>query len=81
MPLLAPVTMISLGTLIADEIQYPGRSHDKAVTQFGSFQCSLSITLPSKDKDNLITPMKPLEMEAKEADLAALFCKKTFRCV
>lgn len=23
--------------------------------------------------------MKPLEMEAKEADLAALFCKKTFK--
>ena len=32
-----------------------------------------------EDKDNLITPMKPLEMEAKEADLAALFCKKTFK--
>ena len=31
------------------------------------------------DKENLITPMKPLEMEAKEADLAALFCKKTFK--
>lgn len=31
------------------------------------------------DKDNLITPMKPLEMEAKECDLAALFCKDTFK--
>ena len=32
-----------------------------------------------EDKDCLITPMKPLEMEAKEADLAALFCKNTFK--
>ena len=32
-----------------------------------------------EDKDNLITPMKPLEMEAKEEDLAALFCKNTFK--
>lgn len=31
------------------------------------------------DKENLITPMKPLEMEAKEEDLAALFCKNTFK--
>lgn len=31
------------------------------------------------DRDNLITPMKPLEMEAKECDLAALFCKDTFK--
>lgn len=31
------------------------------------------------DKENLITPMKPLEMEAKEKDLAALFCKNTFK--
>lgn len=31
------------------------------------------------DKDNLITPMKPLEMEAKETDLAKLFCKDTFK--
>lgn len=31
------------------------------------------------DKENLITPMKLLEMEAKEEDLAALFCKNTFK--
>ena len=31
------------------------------------------------DKENLITPMKPLEVEAKEEDLAALFCKNTFK--
>ena len=31
------------------------------------------------DKENLITPMKPLEMEAKEDDLAALFCNNTFK--
>ena len=31
------------------------------------------------DKDNLITPMKPLEMEADEKELAALFCKDTFK--
>lgn len=31
------------------------------------------------DKDNLISPMKPLEMEAKEDDLAALFCKDSFK--
>ena len=31
------------------------------------------------DKENLITPMKPLEMEATEEDLAALFCKNTFK--
>ena len=31
------------------------------------------------DKENLITPMKPIEMEAKEEDLAALFCKNTFK--
>ena len=32
-----------------------------------------------EDKDCLITPMKPLEMEANEEDLAALFCKDTFK--
>lgn len=32
-----------------------------------------------EDKDNLITPMKPLEMEAKEADLAALFVRRHLR--
>ena len=31
------------------------------------------------DKDSLITPMKPLEMESDEAELAALFCKDTFK--
>lgn len=31
------------------------------------------------DKENLITPMKPLEIEADEQDLAALFCKDTFK--
>ncbi|WP_418697219.1 GNAT family N-acetyltransferase [Bacteroides sp.] len=31
------------------------------------------------DKDNLITPMKPLVMESDEKDLAALFCKDTFK--
>lgn len=32
-----------------------------------------------EDKDNLITPMKPIEMEADEKDLKALFCKNTFK--
>ena len=31
------------------------------------------------DKDNLITPMKPLVLESDEKDLAALFCKDTFK--
>lgn len=31
------------------------------------------------DKDNLITPMKPLQLEADEKELAALFCKDTFK--
>lgn len=31
------------------------------------------------DKESLITPMKPLEMEANEEDLATLFCKDTFK--
>lgn len=31
------------------------------------------------DKDNLITPMKPLLLESDEKDLAALFCKDTFK--
>ncbi len=31
------------------------------------------------DKDNLITPMKPLELESDEKELAALFCKDTFK--
>lgn len=31
------------------------------------------------DKDNLITPMKPLILESDEKDLAALFCKDTFK--
>lgn len=31
------------------------------------------------DKDNLITPIKPLLMESDEKDLAALFCKDTFK--
>ena len=31
------------------------------------------------DKDNLITPRKPLQLEADEKELAALFCKDTFK--
>ena len=31
------------------------------------------------DKDSLITPMKPLELESDEQELAALFCKDTFK--
>lgn len=31
------------------------------------------------DKDVLIAPMKPLKMETDEADLAALFCKDSFK--
>ncbi len=31
------------------------------------------------DKDNLITPMKPLELASNEKDLAALFCHKSFK--
>ncbi len=31
------------------------------------------------DKENLITPMKPLELESDEKDLGALFNKKTFK--
>ena len=31
------------------------------------------------DKDNLITPMKPLILESDEKELAALFCKETFK--
>lgn len=31
------------------------------------------------DKDNLITPMKPLILESEEKELAALFCKDTFK--
>lgn len=31
------------------------------------------------DKDNLITPMKPLLLESDEQELATLFCKETFR--
>lgn len=31
------------------------------------------------DKDNLITPMKPLELASSEKDLAALFCYKSFK--
>ena len=31
------------------------------------------------DKDNLITPMKPLVLESDANELAALFCKKTFK--
>lgn len=31
------------------------------------------------DKDNLITPMEPLKMEACEEELAKLFCKDTFK--
>lgn len=31
------------------------------------------------DKDNLITPMKPLLLESDEQELAALFCKDTFK--
>ncbi len=32
-----------------------------------------------EDKDNLISPMKPLELESDEKELAALFCKDTFK--
>lgn len=31
------------------------------------------------DKDGLITPMKPLEMETEEAELARIFCKDSFK--
>lgn len=31
------------------------------------------------DKDNLITPMKPLFLESDEKELAALFCKDSFK--
>ncbi|MCI5663031.1 MAG: GNAT family N-acetyltransferase [Mediterranea sp.] len=31
------------------------------------------------DKDGLITPMKPLLLESDEKELAALFCKETFK--
>jgi hypothetical protein len=31
------------------------------------------------DKDNLIIPMKPLELETNPAELAALFCGKDFK--
>lgn len=31
------------------------------------------------DKDGLITPMKPLELESDEKELAALFCEDTFK--
>lgn len=31
------------------------------------------------DKDTLITPMNPLKMETEEKELAALFCKESFR--
>lgn len=31
------------------------------------------------DKDNLITPMKPLVMETDQKELEALFCEKTFK--
>ena len=31
------------------------------------------------DKDNLITPMKPLELESDEKQLAALFCESSFK--
>ena len=31
------------------------------------------------DKDSLITPMKPLQLESDEEELAALFCKDTFK--
>lgn len=31
------------------------------------------------DKDGLITPMKPLEMETDEAELARIFCKDSFK--
>ena len=31
------------------------------------------------DKDDLITPMKPLVLESDEKELAALFCKDTFK--
>ncbi len=31
------------------------------------------------DKDNLITPMKPLLLESDESELAALFCKDSFK--
>lgn len=32
-----------------------------------------------EDKDNLIAPMKPLQLEADEKELATLFCKDTFK--
>ena len=32
-----------------------------------------------EDKDNLITPMKPLLLESDENELAALFCKDSFK--
>ena len=31
------------------------------------------------DKDNLVIPMKPLKIEANEAELAALFCEHNFK--
>lgn len=31
------------------------------------------------DKENLITPMKPLKLETDEKELARLFCKETFK--
>ena len=31
------------------------------------------------EKDGLITPMKPLEMETDEAELARIFCKDSFK--
>ena len=31
------------------------------------------------DKDSLITPMKPLQLESDENELATLFCKDTFK--
>jgi hypothetical protein len=31
------------------------------------------------DKDHLIIPMKPLKIEADESELAALFCKDSFK--
>lgn len=31
------------------------------------------------DKDNLITPMKPLQLESSEEELSALLCKETFK--
>lgn len=32
-----------------------------------------------EDKESLITPMKPLQLEAEEEDLKRLFCKDTFK--